>query len=248
MLLFRWRWHRRHGRGVQSHSGRPADAATLSSARSPRAGSLARVTDSRRRAAEAGHGRAVDGVAAAGHVVRCDRRLRLVVQFSDPRPGQRVDRGHGRHERLFPRRRPAADPRTDVPAIGDRARTLRRRSSSATTSGSERSTAIRTIVGQTLRISRRDTPPTIIGVMPPNVRFLPSPGASKEPNYDVNALVDFWMPSRRTRSDEEPVLGRRRPAQGWRAVHRRAGGAHGPDAREAAGDRELDGFAPVVRR
>ena len=50
------------------------------------------------------------------------------------------------------------------------------------------------IVGQTVRMSRRDTPPTIIGVMPPNVRFLPSPGASKEPNYDVNAPVDFWMP------------------------------------------------------
>ena len=31
------------------------------------------------------------------------------------------------------------------------------------------------IVGKTLRMSRRDTPPTIIGVMRPGVRFLPSP-------------------------------------------------------------------------
>jgi len=51
------------------------------------------------------------------------------------------------------------------------------------------------IVGKTLRMSRRDTPPTIIGVMPPGVRFLPSPGAAKEPSYDVNAAVDFWLPA-----------------------------------------------------
>jgi putative ABC transport system permease protein len=50
------------------------------------------------------------------------------------------------------------------------------------------------IVGKTLRMSRRDTPPTIIGVMPPGVRFLPSPGAAQEPNYNVNAVVDFLIP------------------------------------------------------
>jgi putative ABC transport system permease protein len=50
------------------------------------------------------------------------------------------------------------------------------------------------IVGTKLRMSRRDTPPTIIGVMPPGVRFLPSPATAQEPNYNVNALVDFWMP------------------------------------------------------
>jgi putative ABC transport system permease protein len=51
------------------------------------------------------------------------------------------------------------------------------------------------IIGQTVRISRWDVPPTVIGVMPPGVRFLPSPGAAKEPNYDVNAVVDFWSPA-----------------------------------------------------
>jgi hypothetical protein len=25
------------------------------------------------------------------------------------------------------------------------------------------------------------------------LRFLPSPSASQEPNYDVNATVDFWV-------------------------------------------------------
>ena len=52
----------------------------------------------------------------------------------------------------------------------------------------------RNVIGKTLRISRWDTPPTVIGVMPPGIRFLPSPGSSKEPNYNVNALVDYWIP------------------------------------------------------
>ncbi len=51
------------------------------------------------------------------------------------------------------------------------------------------------IIGRTVRISRWDVPPTVIGVMQPGVRFLPSPGAAKEPNYDVNATVDFWAPA-----------------------------------------------------
>jgi putative ABC transport system permease protein len=51
------------------------------------------------------------------------------------------------------------------------------------------------IIGKTVRISRWDVPPTVIGVMQPGVRFLPSPGAAKEPNYDVNATVDFWAPA-----------------------------------------------------
>lgn len=51
------------------------------------------------------------------------------------------------------------------------------------------------IIGKTVRISRWDVPPTVIGVMQPGVRFLPSPGAAKEPNYNVNATVDFWAPA-----------------------------------------------------
>lgn len=48
-------------------------------------------------------------------------------------------------------------------------------------------------VGQTLRLSRYPAPLPIVGVMPPGLRFLPDPGASSEPNYDVNAAVDFWL-------------------------------------------------------
>jgi len=51
------------------------------------------------------------------------------------------------------------------------------------------------IVGKPLRMSRRDVPPTIVGVMPPGIRFLPSPSTAQEPNYNVNGHVDFWMPA-----------------------------------------------------
>jgi putative ABC transport system permease protein len=51
------------------------------------------------------------------------------------------------------------------------------------------------IVGKTIRVSRRDTPPTVIGIMPPGIRFLPSLANSQEPNYDVNGPVDYWVPA-----------------------------------------------------
>ncbi len=51
------------------------------------------------------------------------------------------------------------------------------------------------ILGKEIRMSRQQTPPRVIGVMPPGVRFLPSPGADQEPNYNVNAPVDFWLPA-----------------------------------------------------
>jgi putative ABC transport system permease protein len=49
------------------------------------------------------------------------------------------------------------------------------------------------IIGKTVRISRQPAPLPVVGVMPPGVRFLPDPGASSEPNYDLNARVDFWF-------------------------------------------------------
>ena len=51
------------------------------------------------------------------------------------------------------------------------------------------------IIGKTVRISRWDSSPVVIGIMEPGARFLPSPGAAKEPNYDVNATVDLWVPA-----------------------------------------------------
>ena len=49
------------------------------------------------------------------------------------------------------------------------------------------------VVGTAIRISRTPTPLTVVGVMPPGIRFLPDPGNASEPNYDVNAPVDFFV-------------------------------------------------------
>ena len=49
------------------------------------------------------------------------------------------------------------------------------------------------IVGRTIRMSRMPAPLPVVGVMPRGIRFLPDPGASSEPNYDLNAHVDFWF-------------------------------------------------------
>ncbi len=101
------------------------------------------------------------------------------------------------------------------------------------------------ILGKTVRISRWDTPPTVIGVMPPDVRFLPSPQASQEPNYDLNAHVDFWIPA--------GVNPQRLKSRGWNVVGRMKEGVTLSQAqaelstlvaRQAQGDRDLDGFTP----
>jgi len=68
------------------------------------------------------------------------------------------------------------------------------------------------IVGKTIRVSRQETAPTIIGVMPPGIRFLPSPSMAQEPNYNVNAQVDFWtlavVPPDRMKRQMWNVVGR----------------------------------------
>src|SRR5687768_10650082 len=46
------------------------------------------------------------------------------------------------------------------------------------------------IVGKPITLSRMPAPLTVVGVMPPGLRFLPDPGAAAEPNYDIDAKVD----------------------------------------------------------
>jgi putative ABC transport system permease protein len=104
------------------------------------------------------------------------------------------------------------------------------------------------IIGKTIRMSRRDTPPTVIGVMPPGVRFLPSPTNAQEPNYNVNALVDFWIPvtpnPARLKAPQWDVVGRLRlgttlkQAQGELAVIA---------ARQGQADHDFEGIAPQVQ-
>jgi putative ABC transport system permease protein len=106
----------------------------------------------------------------------------------------------------------------------------------------------RQIIGKTVRISRWDVPPAVIGVMQPGVRFLPDPGAAKEPNYNVNATVDFWVPAiPDPKYVKEPywnVMGRLRngvtvsQAQGELAVL---------VSREAQTEKAFEGFTPQLQ-
>lgn len=103
------------------------------------------------------------------------------------------------------------------------------------------------IIGKTVRISRWDVPPIVIGVMQPGVRFLPSPGAAKEPNYDVNSKVDFWIPAvPDPKSLKDPY---------WNLVARLRDGtsqAQGQQeltvlaARDAQSDKDFAGFTPQL--
>jgi putative ABC transport system permease protein len=105
----------------------------------------------------------------------------------------------------------------------------------------------RQIIGKTVRISRWEVTPTVIGVMEPGVRFLPSPGAAKEPNYDVNATVDFWVPAEpNPKYLKDPY---------WNVVARLRDGATPVyarqelavlAAREAQSEKQFEGFEPQV--
>jgi len=50
------------------------------------------------------------------------------------------------------------------------------------------------IVGKIVHIIRYP-PLAVAGVMPPDIRFLPSPQSAHLPNYDSNARVKFWIPA-----------------------------------------------------
>src|SRR5262249_27108164 len=104
-----------------------------------------------------------------------------------------------------------------------------------------------TILGQPIRISRQKTPPTVIGVMPQGVRFLPSPTTIAEPNYNVNAHVDFWMPA-----VPDPAHAKE---PGWNVVARLKGGTSAAQAQaelftlvsaEARVEHEFEGISPQV--
>jgi putative ABC transport system permease protein len=104
------------------------------------------------------------------------------------------------------------------------------------------------IIGKKIRMSRQDTPPTVIGVMPPGVRFLPSPTTAQEPNYNVNAQVDFWIPA--PSKPTENLKG-----AFWNVAGRLRDGATLPQAqselkviaaREVQSDHAFEGFTPEL--
>ena len=104
------------------------------------------------------------------------------------------------------------------------------------------------IVGRKLRISRQDSAWTVIGVMPPGVRFLPTPGAAREPNYNVNALVDFWMPAPSHPTDLKAafwnVVGRLREGVTLRQAQ---GELQVLAGRESRAEHGFEGFTPRVQ-
>ena len=103
------------------------------------------------------------------------------------------------------------------------------------------------ILGRKIHISRSDTPPTVIGIMPPGVRFLPSPGASREPNYNVNAQVDFWIPAGPIpgiiKAPIWDVAGRLRHGVSLTSAQ---GELQVMAARQAHADRDFEGFTPEL--
>lgn len=106
----------------------------------------------------------------------------------------------------------------------------------------------RNVLGTQVRMSRRNTPPTVIGVMPPGVRFMPSPQASQEPNYNVDGRVDFWMPAapdpKQQKNLDWDVAGRLRagvtPGQAQAELSSIA-------LREGQADHDFQGFVPRVQ-
>ena len=104
------------------------------------------------------------------------------------------------------------------------------------------------IVGTQIRISRRQTPPTVIGVMPPGIRFLPSPTTAQEPNYNVNATVDFWAPfalnAERSRAPIWDVVGRLRATS---TLDEARSELRVVTSRQAQADRDFDGFTAQVQ-
>ncbi len=103
------------------------------------------------------------------------------------------------------------------------------------------------IVGQTVQISRSRGRHTVVGVMPPDVRFLPSPNVAQEPNYNVDAKVDYWLPARisgNLKSINAYVVGRLRP--GVTLSEAQAEIAAMTD-RQARADRDFEGIAAKVQ-
>ena len=105
----------------------------------------------------------------------------------------------------------------------------------------------RNIIGKTIRISRWDVPPTVIGVMPAGIRFLPSPTTAQEPNYNVNALVDYWIPASADPAHLKQrawnVAARLRPGAGIETAQTELGVLTN---REAQSDRNYSGIVPRV--
>jgi putative ABC transport system permease protein len=103
------------------------------------------------------------------------------------------------------------------------------------------------IIGKQVRISRRETAPTVIGIMPPGVRFLPSPPVAQEPNYNVNAFVDFWMPAAPDPKGKQPWWNLAGRLKEGATIQKAESELRVLAARQAQAEPEFQGIAPQVQ-
>lgn len=99
------------------------------------------------------------------------------------------------------------------------------------------------IVGQTVQISRYQGRHTVVGIMPPDVRFLPAPNVAQEPNYNVDAKVDYWIPTRPPNNLKAPsayIVGRLRPGVSLEEAQTEIASM---TERQARNDRDFEGIA-----
>ncbi len=105
----------------------------------------------------------------------------------------------------------------------------------------------RDILGKMVRISRM-TPLEVVGVMPPGVRFLPDPSNASEPNYDMNARTQYWLPmvmdETKPKNGAGQVVGRLR--EGATQIQAQAE-IRTLSARRAAMDKDFEGLTAGVR-
>ncbi|MBL9169015.1 MAG: ABC transporter permease [Verrucomicrobiales bacterium] len=103
------------------------------------------------------------------------------------------------------------------------------------------------VIGQTVQISRQRGRHTIVGVMPPGVRFLPSPNVAQEPNYNVDAKVDYWLPAglspNNLKNQFAYLVGRLRPGVTMAEAQAEIVGLA---ARQAQADRAFEGISARV--
>src|SRR5579862_3741366 len=103
------------------------------------------------------------------------------------------------------------------------------------------------ILGKQLRLTFSQNPPRVVGVMPPGVRFLPYPNAAKEPNYNVDALVDFWIPASPRADSKSPgweLIGRLRPGV---SLHEAQSELALLAQREGVADHDFAGITPHLQ-
>jgi putative ABC transport system permease protein len=103
------------------------------------------------------------------------------------------------------------------------------------------------VIGQTVQISRQRGRHTIVGVMPSDVRFLPSPNVAQEPNYNPDAQVDYWLAAAPSpdnlKNQFAHLIGRVRPGVTFTEAQAEI---QGLASRQARADRDFEGSTARV--